>query len=208
MSQLELTVLRNIITNEKYTRKVLPFLKSAYFGGNSKLVFKQLAKYVAKYNRLPSKEAFIIELNESDIPDDKYREIVEFVPQIFVIEPVDEEWLLDKTEKWCQDRALELAIMEAVQIIDGKSEKFTKNAIPELLTDALAVSFDNSIGHDYFEDMEKRFAFYTEDHPRIPFDLELFNTITGGGLFSKTLTIALAGCVHPETKVKIRYRKK
>ena len=193
MSALELTVLRNIITNEKYMRKVLPFIKSSYFGGNSKLVFKQLAKFVAKYNRLPSKEAFIIELGESDIPDDKYGEVTELVPQIFAIEPVDEECLLDKTEKWCQDRALELAIMEAVQIIDGKSEKFTKNSIPELLTDALAVSFDNSIGHDYFEDMEKRFAFYTEDHPRIPFDLELFNTITGGGLFSKTLTIALAG---------------
>lgn len=194
MSALQQTVLRNIITNESYMRKVLPFVKPNYFEGNYKLMFRQLVKYVAKYNRLPSKEAFLIEIDQSDVvPDEKYAEVVDLVPEIFVQEPVDEEWLLDKTEQWCQDRAIHLAILEAINIIDGKSEKLTKNAIPELLTEALAVTFDNSIGHDYLEDMEKRFDFYTEDRPRVPFDLDFFNKITGGGLFNKTLTIALAG---------------
>ncbi len=194
MSQLEQTVLRNIITNENYMRKVLPFIKSAYFEGEYKLVFKQLVKYVSKYNRLPTQEAFLIEIDQSDVvPDEKYAEVVEIVPHIFTKEPVDEEWLLDKTEEWCQQRAIHLAILESINIIDGKSEKFNKNAIPELLTEALAISFDNSIGHDYFEDMEKRFLYYSEDQPRIPFDIDFFNKITGGGIFNKTLTIALAG---------------
>ncbi len=194
MNQLETIVLRNIITNDKYLRKVIPFLKPAYFEGISRTIFRQLAKYVAKYNRLPSQEAFRVELDGSDtITQEKYSEIIQHLPQVFKVEPVDEEWLLDVTEKWCQDRAIHIAILDAIQIIDGKHETLTKNAIPELLTEALGIGFDTSIGHDYFEDMEKRFDFYHEDLERLPFDLDFLNKITGGGLVNKSLTVALAG---------------
>lgn len=194
MSAVETTVLRNIITNEKYMRKVLPFIKSAYFEGNHRVLFRQLVKYVTKYNRLPTQEAFKIEIEQNDsITDERYSEVAEIIPHVFVLEPVDEAWLLEKTEEWCQTRALHIAILDSIQILDGKHETLSKAAIPDLLTDALAVGFDQSIGHDYFEDMESRFDFYHQDHERVPFDLHYFNKITGGGLFNKTLSIVLAG---------------
>lgn len=190
---LETTILRNIITDEQYMRKVLPFVQPKYFLGPHRTLFKQLAKYVNKYNRLPTEEAFTIELSQSDIPENLYDEAVEIVPDVFRKQEVDTQWLLEKTELWCQERALHIAILAAVEIIDGKNDKISKNAIPELLTDALAVSFDTNIGHDYFEDFEKRFEHYHEDAERIEFDLEMLNKITNGGLVNKSLTIALAG---------------
>lgn len=194
-TNLEQTVLRNVITNEKYMRKVLPFIKPKYFQGNYYAIFKQLCKYVGKYNRLPTLEAFQIELDASDIVsnDQKYTEITQILPELFKQEPIDNEWLLEKTEGWCQERAIHIAILDSISIIDGKHDKLTRNAIPELLTEALGVGFDTNIGHDYFEDVDQRFSFYHEDFERIPFDLDYFNKITGGGLVNKSLTVALAG---------------
>lgn len=191
---IEQTVLRNVLTNEKYMRKVLPFIKPEYFEGVYRQLFKEVAKYVAKYNRLPTLESFKIEIDQSDkFNDEQYQHAVEIIPNIFTIEKVDDKWLLDTTEKWCQDKAVYNAIMESITIIDGKHQTLTKNALPDVLTKALAVSFDTNIGHDYLENASERYDFYHEQEERIPFDLEYFNKITKGGLPNKTLNIALAG---------------
>jgi len=195
MSNLERTVLRNIITNDQYMRRVLPFVKPKYFQGHYYTLFKVLCKYVGQYNRLPTKEAFQIELDASDFvsSDEQHTDLSRLIPDIFEKEKVDEEWLMETTEKWCQDRAIHIAIMDSISIIDGKHEKLTKNAIPDLLQKALGVSFDTNVGHDYLEDFESRFEFYHEDLARIPWDLDMFNKITRGGIVDKSLTIALAG---------------
>ena len=191
---LEQTILRNVLTNERYMRKVLPFIKSDYFEGVYKLLFKEIASFVGKYNKLPTSEAFKIELDQSTrFNDEMYQHAVEVLPNIFNNEKVDDKWLLDTTEKWCQDRAVYNAIMESISIIDGKHQSLTKNALPDILQKALAVSFDTNIGHDYIENAEQRYEFYHEQEERIPFDLEYFNKITKGGLPNKTLNIALAG---------------
>ena len=192
MNNIEQTILRNIITDEKYMRKVLPFVQNSYFEGNYRVIFKELCKYVAKYNRLPTQEAFEIELGESITSEDRFIELSQIVPLVFTPEKNDSEWLLDKTEQWIQDRAIHLAIIESINIIDGKHEQLTKGAIPELLTKALGAGFDANIGHDYFDDAEGRFDFYHEDEERIPFDLDYFNRITKGGLVSKSLNVLLA----------------
>ena len=191
---IEQTILRNLLTNEKYTRKVLPFVQPDYFEGVYQQLFKEIAKYVAKYNKLPSQESFKIELDQSDkFNDEQYRHAVEIIPSIFDNEKIDDKWLIDTTEKWCQDRAVYNAIMQSITIIDGKHQTLTKNALPDILSKALAVSFDTNIGHDYIENVGERYDFYHEQEERIPFDLEFFNKITKGGLPNKTLNIALAG---------------
>ena len=191
---IEQTVLRNILTNEQYMRKVLPFIKPDYFEGVYRQLFKEVGKYVAKYNKLPTMESFKIEIDQSDkFNDEQYQHAVEIIPNIFAAEKVDDKWLLDTTEKWCQDRAVYNAIMESITIIDGKHQNLTKNALPDILTKALAVSFDTNIGHDYIENVSERYDFYHELEERIPFDLEYFNKITKNGLPNKTLNIALAG---------------
>lgn len=191
---IEQTILRNLLTNEKFTRKVLPFVQPDYFEGVYQQLFKEIAKYVAKYNKLPSQESFKIELDQSDkFNDEQYRHAVEIIPSIFSTEKIDDKWLIDTTEKWCQDRAVYNAIMQSITIIDGKHQTLTKNALPDILSKALAVSFDTNIGHDYIENASERYDFYHEQEERIPFDLEYFNKITKGGLPNKTLNIALAG---------------
>jgi replicative DNA helicase len=191
---IEQTILRNLLTNEKYTRKVLPFVQPDYFEGVYQQLFKEIAKYVAKYNKLPTQESFKIELDQSDkFNDEQYRHAVEIIPSIFSTEKIDDKWLVDTTEKWCQDRAVYNAIMQSITIIDGKHQTLTKNALPDILSKALAVSFDTNIGHDYIENVSERYDFYHEQEERIPFDLEYFNKITKGGLPNKTLNIALAG---------------
>jgi replicative DNA helicase len=191
---LEQTVLKNILTNDQYMRKALPFVKADYFEGVYRQLFKEVGKFVGKYNKLPTLEAFKIELDSSDkFNDDQYRLAMEIIPEIFVKDEVNQQWLLDTTEKWCQDRAIYNAVMESIAIIDGKHQELTKNALPDLLQKALAVSFDTNIGHDYIENVEQRYDFYHEQEERIPFDLEYFNKITKGGLPNKTLNIALAG---------------
>ena len=193
-TNIEQTVIRNILTNENYMRKVLPFVKPEYFEGVYKTLFKEIAKYVAKYNNLPTAESFKIEVDQSDkFNDEQYQHAVEIIPQIFDTEAIDEKWLMDTTEKWCQDRAVYNAIMESISIIDGKHSTLTKNSLPDILTKALSVSFDTNIGHDYIENVEERYDFYHEQEERLPFDLDFFNKITKGGLPNKTLNIALAG---------------
>jgi replicative DNA helicase len=191
---LEQTILRNLLTNEPYMRKVLPFVKPDYFEGVYRLLYKEVGKYVAKYNKLPRFEEFKIELDASDkFNDEQFRHAMEIIPNIFNKEDVNDQWLIDTTEKWCQDRAVYNAIMESISIIDGKHEALSKNALPDILQKALAVSFDTNIGHDYIENVEQRYDFYHEQEERIPFDLDYFNKITKGGLPNKTLNIALAG---------------
>ena len=193
-TNIEQVVLKNILTNEIYMRKVLPFIKAEYFEGIYKELFKQSGKFVAKYNKLPSAESFKIEIDSADnFSDDNYRQAIEIIPELFTKESSDEEWLLDATEKWCQDRALFNAVMESISIIDGKHQTLSKNALPDILTKALGVSFDTNVGHDYLEAFEERYEFYHRDEERVPFDIELLNDITKGGLPRKTLNIILAG---------------
>src|SRR6056300_318685 len=193
-ANLELTILRNILTDEDYMRKVLPFIKPDYFEGIYRILFKEAGKFVGKYNKLPTAETFKIELDQADrLNGENYTVAIDILPQLFSKEPIDEQWLLDTTEKWCQDRAIHNAIMESISIIDGKHETMTKGALPDLLSKALGVGFDNNVGHDYTENAEQRYEFYHTEEERIPFDLEYFNRITKGGLPAKTLNIALAG---------------
>ena len=175
-------------------RKVLPFIKNEYFEGVYRQLFKQVGMYVSKYNKLPTQESFKVELDDSDIfNDEQYRHAVEILPDIFKVEEIDNEWLIDKTEKWCQDRALHNAVMESISIIDGKHQSLTKNALPEILSDALSVNFDANIGHDYLNNFSDRYDFYHKEEERVQFDLDYFNKITKGGLPNKTLNICLAG---------------
>lgn len=175
-------------------RKVLPFVKPEYFEGVYRILFKEVGRFVGKYNKLPTLEAFKIDLDGSDkLNTETYTHALEILPNIFTKEEIDSQWLLDTTEKWCQDRAVYIAIMESISIIDGKHESLSKNALPDILSKALAVTFDTNIGHDYIENVEERFDFYHAQEERIPFDLDYFNQITKGGLPRKTLNIALAG---------------
>ena len=192
-TNIEQTILRNLLTDEKYMRKVLPFIKPDYFQGIYKTLFKEAGKYVAKYNKLPTSESLAIELQNTNMSEDQYAMAMDIVPQLFTKEKIDDQWLLDNTEKWCQDRAIYNSIMESISIIDGKHESLTKNALPELLQKALGVAFDRNVGHDYIENVEERYEFYHKEEDRIPFDLDYFNKITKGGVPNKTLNIALAG---------------
>lgn len=191
---LQQTILRNLLTNDEYTRKVAAFLQPDYFEGVYSALFKEFTKYIAKYNALPTKEAFKIELDAEDrLTDEQYRHAMEIFPNIFSYEKEDLKWLLDRTEAWCQDRAVFNAVMESIQIIDGKHKQLSKNAIPDVLSKALSVSFDTNIGHDYLENVDERFDFYHLAEEKLEFDLDFFNKITKGGLPNKTLNIALAG---------------
>ena len=192
-TNIEQTILRNLLTDEKYMRKVLPFIKPDYFQGIYKTLFKEAGKYVAKYNKLPTSETLGIELNDSNLSGEQFQMAMDIVPQLFAIEKIDQDWLIDSTEKWCQDRAIHNAIMESITIIDGKHESLTKGALPDLLSKALGVAFDTNVGHDYVENAEQRYDFYHTEEDRIPFDLEYFNKITKGGVPNKTLNICLAG---------------
>jgi archaellum biogenesis ATPase FlaH len=191
---LNRTILRSLLTNESYLRKVIPFLKPNYFEGPLKVIFKQIGAFVDKHNTLPTLEAFRIDLEQDEkMSDDMFTEISAMLPEIFSPADVDEDFLLEKTEKWCQERALHIGIMKSIDILDGKDEKMTKNAIPDILSEALGVAFDAYVGHDYIDNAEERYEFYTRDEEKLPFDLDNFNKITKGGLPDKTLNIALAG---------------
>jgi len=191
---LEQTILRNLLTNEEYTRRVLPFLVPDYFEGVYKDLFKEVAKFVSKYNKIPTLESFKIEVDEGNrLSEEHYRQAIEMLPNIFTAESENLDWLIERTEKWCQDRSVYNAVMESISIIDGKHATLQKNAIPGVLSKALGVSFDTNIGHDYLEQVDERYDYYHEQEERIPFDLDNFNKITKGGLPNKTLNIALAG---------------
>ena len=191
---LELTILSNLINSEKYIRKVLPFLKMDYFQERShKIIFLEIHEYVNQYDSLPSLNAIAIECQErTDLNEDQFKEILE-VLNVLSDDTADYDWLVDTTEKWCQERAIYLSLMESVKIADGQDTKRDKGAIPSILSEALGVSFDQHVGHDYVLDAEQRYEFYHRKEDKIPFDLDFFNKITKGGLPNKTLNIALAG---------------
>ena len=192
--RIEETILRNLIYNEQYYRKVVPFIKADYFQEyHEKIVFEEIADFAAKYDKIPTKEVLTINLqNRGDLTEETFKDSVQGINSLSD-DWVDYDWLLDATEKWCQDRAIYLALMQSIKIADGGDKKFTKGAIPSILQDALAVSFDEHIGHDYIEQSSDRYEFYHRKEEKIPFDLEKFNFITKGGLPNKTLNIALAG---------------
>ena len=192
--RLEESILRNLIYNETYYRKVVPFIKADYFQEyHEKVVFEEIADFASKYDKVPTKEVLTINLqNRGDLTEETFKDSVQGINSLSD-DWVDYDWLLDATEKWCQDRAIYLALMQSIKIADGGETKFTKGAIPSILQDALAVSFDEHIGHDYIEQSSDRYEFYHRKEEKIPFDLEKFNFITKGGLPNKTLNIALAG---------------
>ena len=192
--RIEITILRNLIFTEDYTRKVLPFLKELYFSiRKEKILFSQIEIFVNKYKNLPTKETLLIELNQrKDINEDEFKSVKEFLNTI-TPEPADLQWLLDTTEKFCKDRAVHNAVLDGIKILDNKDKTRTPEAIPTILADALAVSFDNHIGHDYIDDAESRYNWYHTKEKKYQFDLSYMNKITKGGVPSKTLNIALAG---------------
>ena len=194
MEQIEFLILKNLIHNEKYLRKSIPFIKSEYFEDpHQKMVYEEIFSFVEKYNELPTKEVLSIEVEKrEDINEDSFKSVTHLISCLDE-SPVENEWLIDTTEKWCRDRAIYLALLDSIAIADGKDDKKGRDAIPSILSDALAVSFDNHIGHDYLQDYEERYEFYHQKEEKIPFDLEHFNKITKGGLPNKTLNIALAG---------------
>ncbi len=193
MEKVEFLVLKNLLHNEDFLRKCIPFIKPDYFQDtNQKIVFEEITDFVNQYNDVPTQEILSIEIEKrSDINESNFKEVTQLI-SCLENEPTDHDWLLNTTEKWCRERAIYLALMESIQIADGQDNK-APDAIPSILSDALAVSFDNHVGHDYLLDYEERYESYHRKENRIPFDLDFFNKITKGGLPNKTLNIALAG---------------
>ena len=194
MDKVEILILRNLLYNEEYLRKVIPFIKADYYeDSNQKIVFEEIEKFVHEYNQPATKEVLCIEVEKrQDINDTTFSEITKLISYLEDV-PTDFDWLCDTTEKWCRDRAIYLALMESIALADGDSKEKDRGAIPSILSNALAVSFDTNIGHDYLIDYEQRYETYHKKEDLIPFDLEYFNKITKGGLPNKTLNIALAG---------------
>ena len=194
MDTVEILILRNLLYNEEYLRKVIPFIKTDYFEQPvQKVIFEEIWNFVQEYNQATTKEVLCIEIEKrSDITDASFKEITQLISYLEDV-PTDYDWLLDTTEKWCRDRAIYLALMESIALADGKDKEKDRDAIPSILSDALAVSFDTHVGHDYLLDYEARYESYHRKEDKIEFDLEFFNKITKGGLPNKTLNIALAG---------------
>src|SRR6056300_1464910 len=191
---IERTILSNLVFTEPFARKVLPFLKPEYYADpHERVVFEEINKFVEKYNTQPTKQSLSIELDgRKDLTDEGFKKVLEIIETLQDAQ-VDMQWLVDTTEKFCKDKAVYNAILSGIQLIDGKDKQHTAEAIPSIVSEALAVAFDQNVGHDYVEDGEDRFEFYHKREERIPFDLDFFNKITKGGLPQKTLNIALAG---------------
>ena len=194
MEKLELTILKNLIHNDDYARKVIPFIKLEYFDVRAEMVLcQEIVEFIAKYNKCTSQEILDIEIqNRDDITEQEYKDIKDIIDKL-TNDETHTDWLVDATEKWCRDRAIYLALMSSIKKADGQEENKGRDAIPHILSDALAVSFDNHVGHDYLEDYEARYESYHKKEEKIPFDLEFFDKITKGGVPNKTLNIALAG---------------
>ena len=198
MMSVEKKILKHLLNDDAYTRKILPFLSGDYFSDHSeKVIYEEIHKYITKYNNLPTVEALTIEIDgRSNLSGDQHKKVTGLLDELNVTEfdTRDGAWLLDATEKFCQEKAIYNSIMESIQILDesGNSKK-EKGAIPDILSDALAISFDNHVGHDFIDDAETRYEFYHTVEKRIPFDLDYLNRITKGGLPEKTLNIILAG---------------
>ena len=194
MEKVETTIIGNLIFNEDFSRKVLPFVRKEYFENfHEKVIFEEVSNFIIKYNSMPTKQALIIDIEKrTDLSDDVYKQVCDSIENL-VDTPNDNQWLIDTAEKWCRDRAIYLALIKSISIADGNDEEKGRDAIPSILSDALSVSFDNHIGHDYLNDYEERYDFYHQTEEKIPFDLDFFNKITKGGLTNKSLNIALAG---------------
>ena len=194
MERIETTILRNLLYDEEFARKVIPFIQSDFFEDKGeKIIFEETTSFINKYDSCITVEALNIEVeNRTDLTEEEVKNIATISSE-FTDAPVDHQWLLDTTEKWCRDRAIYLALMESIHIADGEDEKRNRDAIPTILSEALAVSFDNNIGHDYIQNSDDRYEYYHRTEDKIPFDLEYFDKITKGGLPNKTLNIALAG---------------
>jgi replicative DNA helicase len=192
---IENTILSSLIHNEEYARKVVPFIKDEYFGDNdTKVLFQEIRKYIDQYNGLPTKEALQISIDErDDLNEERYKNISESIDDMGYDNDTELDWLLDKTEKFCQDKAVYNAVRKSILVLDGKDKEYDKGAIPQLLSDALGVAFDTNIGHDFVENADQRFDFYHTKEDKIPFDLDYMNKITKGGVSRKSLSIALAG---------------
>ena len=191
--ELQTHILNHLIHNEEFCRRVVPYLRKDYFEGSNKIVFDLIVKFVAKHNKIPTDKILELELGKISAPDDIMLGATNVINEIKAKSDVDTEYLIVEAEKWCRDRAVYNAIMESIQIIDGKDKDRSEGSIPEILSDALGVSFDQAVGHDYIDNSDDRFDFYNKTENRIPFDLDYFNKITKGGLPNKTLNIALAG---------------
>ena len=194
MEMFALTILKSLINDEEYARKVIPFIVDDYFEEVShKVVFEEVRNFLEKYDKVPNKEVLHVEIEKrSDLSEDVFK-LVRLTIDSLEPSKSDPQWILDKTETWCKERAIYSALVEAIKIADGKDEKRKPDAIPSILSDALAVGFDTHVGHDYIDDSKDRFEYYHRVENKIPFDLDYFNKITSGGLSDKTLNIALAG---------------
>jgi replicative DNA helicase len=192
--RIETTILRNLLCNEQFYRKVVPFVKPDYFNEtHERVIYEEVWNFASNYELMPTKEVLTINLEgRKDLNDEVYQNAVKTI-QGLSEESVEFQWLLDTTEKWCKDRAIYLALLESIKIADGGNQKISKDAIPAILQEALSVSFDEHVGHDYVENVDERYEFYHLKEDKIPFDLEKFNLITKGGLPNKTLNVALAG---------------
>ena len=192
-ARIENTIIKNLIQNDTYTRKVIPFIKSEYFTESSeKLIFEEISNYFDKYTKSPTVEALLINLDNVTSKGDAIVKSSKQLVENIKADDTPLDWLIDETEKWCKDRAIYIAVMDSIEVLDEKSKRST-GEIPDLLKDALSVSFDTHIGHDQLEDADERFEFYNTEEEKMPFDLEYFNKITKGGLPNKTLNICLAG---------------
>ena len=193
--RIESTILNHLLHDDSYARKVIPFLKEKYFVDSSeRLVFKQIESFVSKYNSLPTKEALLIELNNlTGVGESEHKQSSELIGALTPPEKIDETWLLNTTEQFCQEKAVYNAIMDSIHILDGKEKHQDKGNIPQILTDALSISFDNHIGHDFLEDFSERYEYYHRVEEKVPFDLDMMNKITRGGFSKKSLNIIMAG---------------
>jgi len=193
--KIELTILKNLVHNEDFARKTLPFLKEEYFSDSSeRQVFKRITDFMTKYNSRPTREAIGIEIeSSSNLSEEEHKRSMELVRNLVEPEPVTMDWLLESTESFCQERAVFNAVMDSIAILDGKDSNRTKNSIPDILSEALGVSFDSHIGHDFIDDFAERYDYYHRVEEKLPFDLDLMNKITRGGLSRKSLNIILAG---------------
>jgi len=186
-------ILNHLLNNEDFCRRVVPYLKKEYFDGQHKIVFDLITDFVRDHNKLPTSRVLEIEIEKVSAPDETLTQAYDLIQEISVKSDIDTEYLITESEKWCRDKAIYGAIMNSIQIIDGKNQEVSEGAIPEILQEALGVSFDQAIGHDYINDADSRYEFYNNEEEKIPFDLDIFNKMTKGGLPNKTLNIALAG---------------
>jgi replicative DNA helicase len=193
--RIEDIILNNLVNNETYCRKAMPHLKPEYFEGSDRAVYDLILKFVGQYNKLPNSKVLSIELQSSDYSSrPNVNDILQTINSFETPAEADDSWLVTTTEKWCKDRAVHLAVMEAISIIDGKGEEEkAEGAIPDILSKALSVTFDTNVGHDYIENAQERYDFYNKHEDKMPFDLEMMNTITNGGVPNKTLNVILAG---------------